>query len=139
MTRGKSEAVMKWLAGFDGELPKLSASPGEVGEKAVQIDQTEFIDSRFISGKCRRRYLITMQYVAEWSGGNDLINRESMRYGEEWLDWIAAQYERGNLPDFPGAMISGIEPIHNSPEVAAVYQAEALARYQFSAEISYIE
>lgn len=138
MISGKSEAVYDWLAGYDGEL-KLSALPMEPGEKGVQVDQTEYIEQRFISGKCRRRYLITLQYVADWSGENDVINRESMRYGEEWLDWVSRQWRDGNVPDFPQATINGIEPVYNTPEIAAVYQTDALARYQFAAEINYIE
>lgn len=139
-SEGKSAAIQAWAAGYDDSFLKLSAMPEEPGATGVQIVSNDYVIAKFINGKARRRYTVTMQYVDEWSGGNDSINRDAMRYGERWLDWVAEQWRAGNVPDFgEAADITNIEPLYNSPEVAAVYQSDALARYQFSAAIDYIE
>lgn len=137
---GKAAAIVDWCATYGGTPPKLSAMPEGIGDTGVQIVSNDYEREKFINGKARRRYTVTLQYMADWSDGNDVINREAMRYGEDWLDWVSEQWKAGNVPAFgSGANITKIEPLYNSPEVAAVYQSDALARYQFSAAIDYIE
>lgn len=132
----KTKAVMDWLAGFDGEPPKLSSMPEESGDKGVQLVQSDYVLARYIDGTKLRRITVMLQYVADWSGGADSVNAESMEYGERWLEWVGSQFP-GNVPDV-GTVVR-IEPIYNGPVLAMVYQDKAAARYQFTAQIDYRE
>lgn len=132
---GTADGITTWLAGFDGTAPTISAMPEDDGAKGVQVNQSTATLKRYINGKDLKRLSLTLQYVAPWSGYTDGVNAEAMDYGERWLAWCSAQW-----PDNPPAIgdVQNMEAVYSLPTVAAVYQDEALARYQFGFAIDYI-
>lgn len=108
--QGKTDAVVKWLKTYDG------------------------------IGNHHKRKRISTLNGADWSEGFDSTNAEAMEFGEEWLDWVARQFQAGNVPNFGDeCIIRAIEPLQNVPALAAAYQDVQLARYQFQAAITYWE
>ena len=140
--KGKTHAVVEWLKtyeGFDGYL-KLNSTLLEAGESAVNTVYNDVEVSQFIDGTREKQYTFAVVVVCNWSDGMDTVNKEAEEWGEEWLDWVDAQFEQGNVPDFgENATVRGIESLQNIPSLAAVYQEEQLARYMFQARITYWE
>lgn len=139
---GKTKAVVQWLKTYKGigKYLKLNAVDMKVDERAVNVVYNDAKIREFIDGTCERRYTFSLVMVSDWSDGFDTANAEAMEFGEEWLDWVAHQFDNGNVPDFGNeCIIRAIEPLQNVPALAAAYQDVQLARYQFQAAITYWE
>lgn len=138
---GKAEAVKKWLQTWDGlsDYVRLNALPTEAGAAAVNVSYTDLAEREFINGTADRVYLFSLVLMADWSDGYDDVNARAIRLGEKWLDWVSSQYEAGNTPDFGDGVITAIEPVYNTPAVAAVYEESHVAKYLFQAKIKYRE
>jgi hypothetical protein len=140
--QGKTDAVVKWLKTYDGigKYLKLNAVDMKADERAVNVVYNDAKVREFIDGTVERRYTFSLVMVADWSEGFDSTNAEAMEFGEEWLDWVARQFQAGNVPNFGDeCIIRAIEPLQNVPALAAAYQDVQLARYQFQAAITYWE
>ena len=140
--KGKTKAVLDWLKtydGFDGYL-KLNAIPLQPGESSVNTVYNDRAVRQFIDGTWEKQYTFAVVIVCHWSAGMDGINVDAEEWGENWLDWVDAQFMAGNVPDFGNeATVRGIESLQNIPSLAAAYQEEQLARYMFQARITYWE
>lgn len=138
---GKTQAVVDWLKTYPqlDDYLKLNAVDLEAGERSVQTVYNDAQVSEFIDGTTVRTYTFALVLVADWSDGFDGVNSEAQSFGDEWLDWVAAQFP-ANVPDFgENCTIKAIRPLQNIPALAAAYQEEQLARYQFQAAITYWE
>ncbi len=138
---GKTEAVRAWLETWpelEGRL-KLNAAEMQAGEFAMNTVYNDTAIKEYINGACDRAYTFSLVMVRDWSDGFDTMNAKAMSFGEHWVDWLSAQYQAGNLPDFGDATILSIEPLQNVPGLAEVHESEQIARYLFQARITYRE
>ena len=134
----KTEAVLAWVRGWD-KLTKLNATRNEADEKAMNTVSNDLVVQEYIDGTADREYTFALVLYQDWSDGNNSYNLEAEKLAESWLEWVSAQYP-DNVPDFgENATITKIEPVQNIPTLAAVYQDESLAKYQFQAKIYYTE
>lgn len=138
---GKTAAVFEWAKSWpelDGFL-KLNAITTEEGEAAINIVQNDAEMSRYIDGTAVRQFTFQLKFIALWSNGFDPVNQAAEAFAASWQDWVSAQYEAGNLPDFGDANITGIAPVWNVPALNFVYQDDGLAEYLIQAVITYEE
>lgn len=141
-TEGKTAAVFEWLKTCPevGELLKLNAVGMESGEKAVQTSANDAALREYIDGSADRRLTFALVAVADWSEGYDGVNAEAQALGERWLDWCAAQFAAGNVPDLgEGCEVLAVKPLQDSPTLAVVYQERRLAKYQLQLRLTYRE
>lgn len=142
MIETKHAAVLAWLKtypGFGGYL-KLNAVEYQQGETSLITEFNDAVVQRFVSGAADKQYTFTVSMVLTWSSGFDSINETALKAGSAFLDWIDQQFKRQNVPDFgTSATITNIEALQNMPSLALVDQDARLAKYTFSARISYRE
>lgn len=138
---GKTAAVVEWLKtypDFDGYLA-LNGVEGEPGAHAVNTVYNDSEVREFIDGTKEREYSFSLVMIRNWSGGVDSVNQEAEEWGERWLDWVNAQYQAGNVPDFGEKCdVREIQAVQNVPGLAEVYD-EGIAKYLFQAKITYWE
>ena len=138
---GKTDAALEWAKGWeklDGFL-KLNALINQEGEATFTTAYNDRIVTKYNDGTAKREYTFQLRLIAPWSDGYDSTNIEAERLATEWYDWVSAQYELGNVPDWDGANIESIEPINNAPALNAVFQEDSTAEYVIQAIITYIE
>lgn len=141
MMQGKAQAVFEWLLKWpelDGYL-KFNAILAEPDAASFNVVPTETVVERYIDGTARRRYAFQLKAVLAWSAGYDPVNVEAESLVSSWLDWVGAQYAKGNVPLWEGATITDIYPTQNAPGLNFVYQDDGLAEYVFEAVIDYEE
>lgn len=141
MLKNKTPAVFDWLLTWpelDGYL-KLNAILAQANQAAFNVVPNEAVVESFIDGTARRRYTFQLKAVLPWSDGYDGVNADADRLVASWHDWVAEQYQKGNLPLWEDAQITDIRPTENAPGLNFVYQDEGLAEYVFEAVIDYEE
>lgn len=142
MIRDKHGAVLDWCrtySGFDGYL-KLNATEYAAGENSLTTTINDQAVTNYINGSADKVYTFTIVMIMDWSSGFDDMNQTALEWGSDWLDWVAKQYEAGNVPDFgDNVTIYDIEALQNMPQLAEVDQDSKLAKYTFSARIDYRE
>lgn len=139
--QGKTDAALEWAKGWkelDGFL-KLNALINREGEATFSTAYNDRAVIEYNDGTAKREYTFQLRMIAPWSDGYDSINIEAERLATEWYDWVAEQYDLGNLPDWGEADIESIEPMHNAPALNAVFQEDSTAEYVIQAIITYIE
>ena len=139
--QGKTAAMLEWAKTWpelDGYL-KLNAFVTEDGEASLSPVQNDAVVTRYIDGTAVRRYTFQLRMMTMWSGGYDPVNEAAEALAASWQDWVAAQYDLGNVPDFGGAKVTGIEPVYNVPALNFVYQDDGLAEYLIQAVVTYAE
>lgn len=138
---GKTAAMLEWAKGWpelDGYL-KLNAFVTQDGEASIAPVQNDAVVQRYIDGTALRRYTFQLRVMTLWSGGYDPVNEAAEALACSWQDWVSRQYAEGNLPDFGGAEVTGIEPVYNVPALNFVYQDDGLAEYLIQAVVEYQE
>ena len=138
---GKTAAMLEWAKGWpelDGYL-KLNAFVTQDGETSIAPVQNDAVVQRYIDGTALRRYTFQLRIMTLWSGGYDPVNEAAEALACSWQDWVSRQYAEGNLPDFGGAEVTGIEPVYNVPALNFVYQDDGLAEYLIQAVVEYQE
>lgn len=138
---GKTAAMLEWARGWpelDGYL-KLNAFVTQDGEASISPVQNDAVVQRYIDGTALRRYTFQLRVMTLWSGGYDPVNEAAEALACSWQDWVSRQYAEGNLPDFGGAEVTGIEPVYNVPALNFVYQDDGLAEYLIQAVVEYQE
>lgn len=139
---GKTDAVLAWARGYpqlEGYL-KLNATDLEGGERSMQTVTNDAEVRQFIDGTRERVLTFALVMVTDWSDGFDRVNAEAQAWGEGWLDWCAAQFEAGNVPDLgEGCTVTDIVPLQNAPALSMTYQENQLAKYMFQIQIQYRE
>lgn len=138
---GKTEAAFEWAKGWhelDGFL-KLNALINKDGEATFSTAYNDRALIEYNDGTAKRQYTFQLRLIAPWSDGYDSVNIEAERLATEWYDWVAEQYEKGNIPEWDGAEITAIEPVNNAPALNAVFQEDSTAEYIIQAIIEYIE
>ena len=141
MINGKTNAVYEWLLewdALDGYI-KFNATLAKSDEMSFNVVPNDYVVEQFIDGTARRRYTFQLKAVLPWSEGYDEVNRAADGLVSQWLDWVSAQYEAGNVPKWEGAKITDIRPTQNAPGLNFVYQDDGLAEYVFEAVIDYEE
>lgn len=137
MAASKAEGIQSWLKRWPG-LPgavKLNASVTKPGESSVLVQATDKTVKQYVDGTEVRKYQFAMVCMADWSAGNDSINAEAMRLAESWYEWVGSQWP-ANVPEGFGEVLS-IDPVESAPVLAAVYEENGVAEYQFQATITY--
>lgn len=138
---GKTQAAFEWAKGWeklDGFL-KLNALINQDGDATFSTAYNDREVIGYNDGTAKREYTFQLRVIAPWSDGYDSTNVEAERMATEWYDWVAEQFEKGNLPQWEGANIIGIDPINNAPALNAVFQDDSTAEYVIQALITYIE
>lgn len=136
---GKTKAALEWAKTWpdlDGFL-KLNAIKNDDGDASMT---TVFGDSKgepFIDGTARHEFTFGLKLMLDWSDGFDPTNAEAETLVEQWRDWVDAQYEENNVPEWD-CEIEDIRALYDVPAVT-VYQEESLAEYNFQARITYVE
>lgn len=134
---GKGKALLDWVQGWD-DLVKLNAIVTEKEGLALNVEPNSAPLETFIDGSKRLALTIVLSGMMPYSSFHDDVNAQAFDLMARWHDWIDAQYELGNLPDWEGATIEEISPISTAPTLAMVYD-QTLAKYQFTAQIVYVE
>lgn len=140
--QGKTKAVKEWLETWPelGGYLKLNGTELKDGERSINTVFSDNVVSEFIGGKKVKEYVFALVLVANWSSGYDAVNEEAENLASAWVDWVNAQMQAGNVPDFGSDCdIRGIESLYDKPALAMVYQEEMLAKYMFQAKITYWE
>lgn len=141
--QGKAASVQEWAKGWKplDEYLKLNALISKEGDAAIipvysdlVIDGVEYAD-----GTAKRRFSFQLRIVTNWSDGFDSVNEDAMALVSGWIDWVNAQFELGNMPDFDGAIIESIESDQNMPAINVTNPEEGTAEYYFFGRIDYIE
>lgn len=138
---GKTKAALEWAKGWpelDGYL-KLNALISQEGEATFNTSYNEAFLEKYIDGSAKRQYTFQLRIIAPWSDGYDPTNEEAEELATSWHDWVSEQYALGNIPDWEGAEIISIEPIHNAPALNQVFPDEGNAEYMIQAIITYNE
>lgn len=140
---GKTKAAFEWAKSWDfldGYL-KLNTITTADGDAAFVTQQSDLIvDDPFIDGTAPRRFSFQLHMVTPWSEGYDEVNEESIAVVSKWIDWVNAQFDLGNIPDFGDtAKITGIETDQNMPSINVTNPEESLAEYVFFGRIDYVE
>lgn len=138
----KADAVFNWIRDgwdvLDGYL-KMNAIITSKGDAAVIPESDELVvDEPYIDGTAPRRFSFQLRIVMPWSDGFDIVNRNAMSDVSSWLDWVNAQFDKGNLPEI-GAKVTAIETDQNMPSIDVTNPDEGLAEYLFHGRIDYIE
>lgn len=138
---GKVGAVLAWAAGYPplGGRLRLNATDISAGEFSMQTVAGSAESRRFIDGTVERAVTVSLQYVADWSGGTDEVNAEAQATGEGWLDWCSRQHRLGNDPDMGDASVRDVVPLQGGPVLAAAYNDGEVARYAFEIQVIYWE
>lgn len=140
---GKTKAAFEWAKGWEelNEYLKLNAVTTEDGDAAFVVEQSDLVvDEPFIDGTAPRRFSFQLHLVLQWSDGYDDVNEDAIAKMSSWLDWVNAQFDLDNLPDFgESAIITGIESDQNVPTINIVNPEEGRAEYVFFGRIDYIE
>lgn len=138
--RGKTEAVVEWLRGWDGleGALRLFAVSNTDGDATMQPSSTQSVLAEFIDGRCEYEYLFDLGMVLPWSAGADAVNSDAAALMESFQDWVNAQGRAGSYPDWPGAEINSLGSVYGAPTVQ-VSQDQRRARYAFQARITFIE
>lgn len=138
--QGKARAVFEWAKGWpglDGYL-KLYAIITEDGDASIDPVVSDEPITTYIDGTADREYTFVLRFVVPWSDGTNEVNLQAQELASDWYSWVEEQYPT-NVPDWPGAEITGIAPEYNIPTLNAVYQNDGLAEYAIEATISYTE
>lgn len=94
----------------------------------------------FVTGKVQKQYGFTIIIVKSYSSEEDDLNLEAMNFAQEFMDWLDAQNEKRDFPDFgEKCTVEKIENLQNMPNLAGVNAQEGLARYMIQARIVYTE
>lgn len=136
----KTKAVFEWAKGWDGldGYLKLNAIISQDGEASIDPGASDEVIETYIDGTKDRAYTFDLRIVVPWSSGTNEVNMEAQELASDWYDWVERQYP-ANVPDWPGAEITGIVPDFNIPSLNAVYQNDGLAEYVIEATIYYTE
>lgn len=140
----KADKVLQWAKdGWDflnGYL-KLNALLLDDYEAALVPVYSDLVvdDTEYLDGTAKRRFSFQLRIVTQWSDGYDDINARAMDLVSKWLDWVNAQFDDGNLPDFGNAIITGIESDQDMPSIDVTNPDEGKAEYVFFGRINYIE
>lgn len=138
----KDKAIYEWaVAGLAAVYPMtfqfLRMSPEWA---AIAPIPGGAVVQEYIDGGSRRQYDFALQISATVSDDPDSpTNTDNMLAMRQWQEWIDAQEEAENYPDF-GPTCSGYQLINlaNMPTMAG-RQNDGLAKYQFPARLIYEE
>ena len=114
---------------LDLKQGSCSISPVSADERVKQ----------FIDGSQLRQYTFALQIILPVSDTSDLINLENMYTMRTWQEWINQQQREQNYPDFgPNVIEYELFNMNNMPQMALRYE-NGIAKYQFFANILYLE
>lgn len=138
--KGKTDAVMDWLRGWDGleGCLKLCASVNADGDASMQPSSVQQVLTEFIDGRCEYEYVFDLGLMLPWSGGADDTNAEALSLCEGFIDWVNAQGREGSYPEWPGSTINSVGSVYAYPSVQVI-QDQRRAKYSFQARITFIE
>lgn len=140
----KHDAVKAYFEPKIEELTKdilhFNYSPKSADSFGLITNYAEQSVKKFINGKVRKAYGFTVDVVKGYSTSGDDLNLECMNFVQGFMDWIDAQNEAGNFPDFGGnCEVEKIELLQNMPNFAGVNAEAGLARYMVQGRILYVE
>lgn len=138
--KGKTDAVMDWLRGWDGleGCLKLCASVNADGDASMQPSSVQQVLTEFIDGRCEYEYVFDLGLMLPWSGGADDTNAEALSLCEGFIDWVNTQGREGSFPEWPGSTINSVGSVYAYPSVQVI-QDQRRAKYSFQARITFIE
>ena len=140
--RDKHLAVWEWLISCP-EIKNMffNFSEGNTGDTVIIPDSTynDDIIRSFADGSCERYYTFTIVRFQRFSvTANDVENIETLIDIEKIADWVEAQNDIGNYPEFPGGdTINNISVLPFANGGLAGSDNES-AKYMFSVQIEYL-
>lgn len=139
--KDKAKKTVEWAKGWDGfnDYLKLNALVAQDGNAALVTNPVDVYGTKYIDGTAKRRFLFMLRIVLPWSDGYDGTNEESLALATELYDWVTAQNEAKNYPDWEGAEITSVFPTQSFPEMGYIYETDGLAEYIITCEIEYEE
>ncbi len=137
----RDQALFDWLKGnADLNATLLFNFLSEKDGDMALIVAPESQAPQNIDGSRERRYLFYLQLMRPLSQTTDDINVESMKMLRIWMDWLDEQEEAGNYPDFgPKCSCYELSNLADNPQLAMTYTEDQKAKYQFAAQITYLE
>ena len=138
---GKSQALLEWAQQWpdiDAVL-KLNASVTDSGDISLVIAPSNAPLVEYVDGTEQNSIAFALCAMMPYSSFTDSINANAQKFMERWHDWVRAQDDAGNYPDFGDAVVDSLRPVQATPTVANVYNQDSLAKYQFQAQIIYTE
>jgi hypothetical protein len=141
MTVNKDQAMQDWISNYAGADSVLfNFLEANANSFALVPIPGESVINTYINGAARKQYLFALQTMQAMSQHADDVNTQAMYVMRQWQDWIDEQESAGNYPAF-GEKCSDyrLENRSNMPMLAARYQDEQMAKYQFIAALYYME
>ena len=141
-TINKDDILYRWLVeGLQHALPMTFEFLQMVdGWAAVAPISGVRAVKTYINGDAIKQYdfMLQIAFTASDDAGSDR-NTSNVLTLREWQDWIDAQQDAGDYPDF-GEKCSQykLENLANMPTMAG-RQDDGLAKYQFPARLTYLE
>lgn len=115
-------------------------SPESRDSISLITNYSDKVVKKYITGKVQKQYGFTIIIVKSYSSDDDDLNIEAMNFAQEFMDWLDAQNEKKDFPDFgEKCTVEKIENLQNMPNLAGINEKEGLARYMIQARIVYTE
>lgn len=138
VSRGISKALYDWALGFErySSRLRLNTITQKAGEAAL-VTSVANRSAEYIDGSVERIVYFSLILVEPWSEGVDTLNENAMTLGEEWLDWVSAQFPT-NVPDLGETReVIELTTDDDAPILVQVSDNELVAKYQFQAHMIY--
>ncbi len=139
MATNKHDAVMAWLRTCP-HIADLFFAFSHSDDGDTQLIPAESVIAEYIDGSTLRRYDCALTRFAACSfEPNDGANIEELMDFDRISEWIEAQYEAGNLPEFPaGETVQEISVLPNASGYF-VAQDEDSAKLMIQFQIDYLK
>lgn len=104
----------------------------------IPVSSEDAIET-YTDGSSRREYVFAIAQMYVYDTGTSQTNIISMGDMQAFMDWIIAQNEAGNYPDFgEDCFVESIEPLQNMPNLAGTSE-NMVAKYMFQFRIVYYQ
>lgn len=134
---GQGEALRNWIQGWN-DLVTLNGMIADDEGLGLFIVPNASPDLQYINGDDEKTLMLSLNATLPYSVGQDDVNIKAQRIVESWYDWVSEQFGLKNVPDFGDSEITDISPTGSAPAIAQIYENDT-AKYQFSAQITYID
>lgn len=134
----RNEALQEWLAEspFVTDL-YFNFYPAEAGVTSIAPVSGERVLKHYTDGTALMCYEfgVIQFWPVNMNVPNNADNAEAMYAVEQFMDWVKAQNQLRNFPDFEGCDVQRVEVLNNLPFSAGT--DDEVAKYMYTCRVTY--
>lgn len=118
----------------------FNSSENILGSTSIATNYNTAWEKRYQRNHGIKRYDFAFVMYRQYDTGTSTLNINEIFDAEKFMDWIDKQDELQNFPDFgENIRVLSIENLQNMPNLAAVDQNGATAKYMIQCRVRYYE